>query len=267
MSDGRPVVSLHHVEARAGRRMVWSDATFSVPAGTFAAVVGPNGAGKTTLLRLLLGQIRPVAGEVRVLGAEPRHGDRAIGYVPQRRAIDADTPVRGVDLVSLGIDGHRWGMRVHWNDSQRAALQGALREVAATSIADRAIGRLSGGEQQRLLLAQALVGDPQLLLLDEPLASLDVRNQVAIARLVSSVVRERGVTALMVTHDINPILGVIDQVIYVAHGHVLAGDPAEVVTTETLSAIYGAQVEVLRDSHGHVFVVGLEQEAAHAHDH
>lgn len=141
-----------------------------------------------------------------------------------------------------------------------------LDEVGAGPVALRPVGRLSGGEQQRLMLAQALAGDPRLLLLDEPLASLDVRNQVAIARLVDRVVRQTGVAALMVTHDINPILGVIDQVVYVAHGRVVAGPPATVITTDTLSAIYGAQVEVLRDSHGHVFVVGLDQEAAHAHD-
>ena len=145
-------------------------------------------------------------------------------------------------------------------------LAAALDAVGAADIADRPIGRLSGGEQQRLLLAQALAGDPRVLLLDEPLASLDVRNQVAMAHLVSGIVRNRGVATLMVTHDVNPILGVIDQIVYLAHGKVVAGTPAEVVTTETLSLVYGAQVEVLRDSHGHVFVVGLEQEAAHPHE-
>ena len=262
-----PVIELDDVTARVQRRVVWSGASFSVEPGSFTAVVGPNGAGKTTLLKLLLGLTQPAAGIVRVLGEAPRRGHRRIGYVPQRRALDPDTPVRGCDLVALGIDGHRWGFRLprarHVHD---AALAAAIDAVEAEPFADRPIWRLSGGEQQRLLLAQALAGDPQILLLDEPLASLDVRNQVAMAHLVDRVVRERGVATLMVTHDVNPILGVIDQVVYIAQGRVVAGTPSEVVTTATLSAVYGAQVEVLRDSHGHVFVVGLDQEAAHPHE-
>ena len=263
------VVSLQTVSARADRRSIWRGATFTVTPGTFTAVVGPNGAGKTTLLRILLGLLQPASGAVTVLGGSPRRGHPQIGYVPQRRTLDPDTPVRGADLVRLGVDGHHWGfsLPLRDHDAEDATLARVLREVDASSYADRAVGRLSGGEQQRLLLAQALAGDPRLLLLDEPLASLDVRNQVAIAHLVNDVVRRTGVAALMVTHDINPILGVIDQVVYIAQGRVLAGPPAEVVTTRTLSAIYGGQVEVLRDSHGHVFVVGLDQEAAHPHDH
>jgi zinc/manganese transport system ATP-binding protein len=265
---GDPVVSLDGVAAAVGKRTIWRGATFTVRPGSFTAIVGPNGAGKSTLLKLLLGIVPPAAGVVRILGQAPHRGRRHIGYVPQRRALDADTPVRGCDLVALGIDGHRWGFRLprarHVHDRR---LAGALDAVGATPFADRPIGRLSGGEQQRLLLAQALAGDPRVLLLDEPLASLDVRNQVAMAHLVSAIVRERRVATLMVTHDVNPILGVVDQLVYIARGAVVAGTPAEVVTTETLSAVYGAQVEVLRDSHGHVFVVGLEQEAAHAHEH
>jgi len=262
-----PVVALERVAVALGARSIWRDATFDVAPGSFTAVVGPNGAGKSTLLKVLLGMIDASAGTVRVLGEPPRRGRAHIGYVPQRRGLDPDTPVRGCDLVALGIDGHRWGFRLpharHVHDRRLAA---ALDAVGAADIADRPIGRLSGGEQQRLLLAQALAGDPRVLLLDEPLASLDVRNQVAMAHLVSGIVRNRGVATLMVTHDVNPILGVIDQIVYLAHGKVVAGTPAEVVTTETLSLVYGAQVEVLRDSHGHVFVVGLEQEAAHPHE-
>lgn len=263
-----PVVALERVSVAMGGRTVWRDATFAVRPGSFTAIVGPNGAGKSTLLKVLLGIVRPSAGAVRILGQVPRRGLPQIGYVPQRRALDPDTPVRGCDLVALGIDGHRWGFRLprgrHVHDRELAR---ALDAVRATPFADRPIGRLSGGEQQRLLLAQALAGEPRVLLLDEPLASLDVRNQVAIAHLVASIVRERDVATLMVTHDVNPILGVVDQLVYIAQGSVVAGTPAEVVTTETLSAVYGAQVEVLRDRHGHVFVVGLEQEAAHAHEH
>jgi zinc/manganese transport system ATP-binding protein len=264
-----PVVAVDGASVRLQGRTVWEGATFTVPPGSFTAVVGPNGAGKTTMLKVLLGLLPVSSGSMRVLGRAPRRGDPEIGYVPQRRTLDPDIPVRGRDLVELGIDGYRWGFRLpQRRDPQREeTLDAALRDVDALHFADRRVGRLSGGEQQRLLIAQALVGRPRLLLLDEPLASLDVRNQVAIAQIVDRVVRSTGVATLVVTHDINPILGVIDQVVYIAQGRVVAGPPAEVVTTETLSAVYGAQVEVLRDSHGHVFVVGLDQEAAHPHGH
>ena len=194
-------------------------------------------------------------------------------------SIALELAARHPETVSaLGfIDGPAWPLSDSMTWAEFAArsqstlprhsdLAAAIDAVEAEPFADRPIGRLSGGEQQRLLLAQALAGGPRILLLDEPLASLDVRNQVAIAHLVDRVVRERGVATLMVTHDVNPILGVIDQVVYIAQGRVVAGTPSEVVTTATLSAVYGAQVEVLRDSHGHVFVVGLDQEAAHPHE-
>lgn len=269
MADAAPVVELDSVSVRLQNRTIWRRASFAVAPGTFTAVVGPNGAGKTTLIKLLLGFIAPATGTVRVLGEEPRRGNPRIGYVPQRRTLEPDVPVRGVDMVGMGIDGHRWGFRLPGvqQRERRERVAHVVAEVGAQRFGERSVGRLSGGEQQRVLLAQALAGDPELLLLDEPLASLDVRNQVAIAHLVNRVVRERGVSALMVTHDINPILGVIDSVVYIAQERVVSGTPSEVVATPTLSAIYGAQVEVLRDSHGHVFVVGLDQEAAHPHDH
>jgi zinc/manganese transport system ATP-binding protein len=265
--DAQPAITLDGVSVSVQGRQVWSGATFAIEPGSFTAVVGPNGAGKTTLLRLLLGLAAASAGRVTVLGEAPRRGRPDVGYVPQRRTLDAGTPVRGRDLVGLGVDGHRWGFRLPLRShvAEDTAVDRVIAEVEANAFATRPVGRLSGGEQQRLLLAQALAGNPRLLLLDEPLASLDVRNQVAIAHVVNDVVRETGVAALMVTHDINPILGVIDQVVYIAHGRVLAGSPQDVVNTQTLSAIYGGQVEVLRDSHGHVFVVGLDQEAAHPH--
>jgi zinc/manganese transport system ATP-binding protein len=172
--------------------------------------------------------------------------------------------------VALGADGHRFGIRLPFGKRHRQLQQEtarALADVGAASLTGRAIGELSGGEQQRLLLAQALVGDPALLLLDEPLSSLDVRSQAAVARLVARVVRQRGIAAMMVTHDVNPVLPFIDQVAYVARGRVVAGPAAQIITSETLSSIYDAPVDVLHDSRGRVFVVGLEGEVAHPHDH
>lgn len=260
-----PIVALQEAAVQLGSRTIWSQATLGVTPGEFIAILGPNGAGKSTLLRMLLGLLRPSAGQVQVLGSAPRRGHPAIGYVPQRRTLDPDLPARGRDLVMMGLDGRRWGFALPGPERRRqqALVEKALASVEATSYADRPIGQLSGGEQQRLLLAQALVGQPRLLLLDEPLASLDLRNQVAIAHLVALVAREQGITVLLVTHDMNPVLPLVDRVIYVAQGQVVIGPPDQIITTESLTRLYAAPIEVVKDSRGRVFVVGLEQEAAY----
>jgi zinc/manganese transport system ATP-binding protein len=260
-----PVIVADHLAAAYGNRLVWQNATFAVDAGEFVAVLGPNGSGKSTLLRLLLGLLPPAAGSLQVLGKRPHRGNSDIAYVPQRRSIDRDLPVRGRDFVHLGIDGNRWGVAVGHAASNRRRVDEAIRSVEAQAYADRPIGRLSGGEQQRLLLAQALAGKPQMLLLDEPLASLDLRNQIVIAELVAELARANSLTVMLIAHDINPLLPIVDRVLYVAHGGVAIGKPAEVITTEQLSRLYDAPIEVLHDSHGHMFVVGLEAESAH-HD-
>ena len=259
------IVALQEAVVQLGSRTIWSQATLRVTPGEFIAILGPNGAGKSTLLRMLLGLLRPRAGQVQVLGNTPRRGHPAIGYVPQRRTLDPDLPVRGRDLVMLGLDGQRWGFALPGpkRRRQQALVEEALASVEATPYADRPIGQLSGGEQQRLLLAQALVGQPRLLLLDEPLASLDLRNQVAIARLVSRVAREQGITVLLVTHDVNPVLPLVDRVIYVAQGQVVIGPPDQIITTESLTRLYAAPIEVVQDSRGRILVVGLEQEVDH----
>jgi zinc/manganese transport system ATP-binding protein len=260
-----PVIVADHLAAAYGNRLIWRDASFSVNAGEFVAVLGPNGSGKSTLLRLLLGLLPPAAGSLNVLGKRPHRGNADVGYVPQRRSIDRDLPVRGRDFVHLGIDGDRWGVELGNNANYHERVDQAITSVDAQAYADRPIGRLSGGEQQRLLLAQALAGKPQMLLLDEPLASLDLRNQVVIAELIADLARANNLTVLLIAHDINPLLPVVDRVLYVAHGGVAIGKPAEVITTEQLSRLYDAPIEVLHDSHGHMFVVGLEAESAH-HD-
>ncbi|HET9848592.1 MAG TPA: ABC transporter ATP-binding protein [Candidatus Dormibacteraeota bacterium] len=260
-----PAIVAERVAVQYGNRLVWQDATFSVDPGEFVAILGPNGAGKSTLFRLLLGLVPAAAGTLQVLGRRPHRGDPAIGYVPQRRNIDRDLPIRGRDFVHLGIDGNRWGVAVGGAAENRQRVEEAVAAVNGLDYADRPIGRLSGGEQQRLLLAQALAGRPQMLLLDEPLASLDLRNQIVISELVADLAKANGLTVLLIAHDINPLLRIVDRVIYVAHGGVAIGKPAEVITTERLSRLYDSPVEVLHDDHGHMFVVGLEAESAH-HD-
>ena len=249
--------------ARYDGRAVWSGASFDIPAGSFTAVLGPNGSGKTTLLRLVLGLMQPSSGSLGVLGRVPRRGDPSIGYVPQRSDFDPDLSIRGDDFVHLGLDGHRWGIDL--GNGNHQAIDAAIDAVGAGSYANKQIGRLSGGEQQRLMLAQALVGDPRMLLMDEPLSYLDVRNQGTIVQLIADVSRRRNLTVLLIAHDVNPLLRHIDNVVYVAAGRVAMGRPEDIITTERLSEIYGAPIEVISDSRGRIFVVGLEEEIAHPH--
>lgn len=260
------VVSARDLSAAYQRNPVWSGATFDVAPGEFVGVLGPNGAGKSTLLRLILGLLRPSAGSLAVLGTAPHRGNPAIGYVPQRRPIDPDTRLAGTQFVKLGMTGHRWGTGLPGRhpDIDQAVAE-AIAAVGSDAYADHAIGTLSGGEIQRLMLAEAIVSRPQLLLLDEPLASLDVRNQVGVAGLVANLARTRGIAVLLIAHDVNPLLPVLDRVMYIARGRVTVGPPSEVITSEHLSSLYDANVEVLRDRQGRLFVVGLDDEIAHPH--
>jgi zinc/manganese transport system ATP-binding protein len=248
-----PAVVLQGAAAQLGQRMVWHDATLNISQGEFIAILGPNGSGKTTLLRVLLGLLPLTEGKVYVFGKSPRRGNHLIGYVPQRRTLDPDLPIRGRDLVRLGAEGLRWGFSLRYNS---APVDRVLDSVDGMTFADRPIGQMSGGEQQRLLLAQALVGKPRLLLLDEPLANLDMRNQEAITRLVAKLARSEQITVLLVTHDINPMLPVMDRVIYIAKEHMVIGTPGDIITSETLSSLYGAPIQVIRDQQGRYLCSG-----------
>ncbi|MFG2471616.1 metal ABC transporter ATP-binding protein [Streptomyces canus] len=274
-SAGEPVVSLRRAAVRVGGRTLWSEVDLEVGAGEFVAVLGPNGVGKSTLVKMLLGMVPAAAGEVRVLGGEPgRTGDR-VGCLPQRRAFDASLRIRGSDIVRLGLDGHRWGVPLPWptrfsprRRQERRRVTDVIELVGATAYAHRPIGACSGGEQQRLLIAQALVRRPELLLLDEPLDSLDLSHQAAVAALIGRICRERGTAVVMVAHDVNPILPFLDRVVYIAEGGVAAGPPREVITTETLTRLYGVPVEVLRTRDGRLAVVGSpEPPAVHTDRH
>src|SRR5450631_954116 len=253
MSEQSPPIVAHELTAGYASRPVWARATFSVPSGSFTAILGPNGAGKSTLIRMILGQLAPTSGRLEVLGEPPHRGNPNIGYVPQGSVFDPELSIRGRDLVDLGVDGHRWGVRLAGRARAAAVSSAAIDAVGAGGYADRPLGSLSGGEQQRLLLAQALVGRPRLLLMDEPLSHLDVRNQGAMVQLITKVARERR------------LLPHIDLVLYIAHGRLAMGRPADIITAARLTEIYSSPVEVLTDSRGRVFVVGLEEEVSHPH--
>jgi zinc/manganese transport system ATP-binding protein len=253
-----------NLSAGYGSRTVWSRANFAVPAGSFTAILGPNGSGKSTLLKVLLG-LTPSHGTVQVLGARPGRRNNRIGYVPQRRSFDASVRIRGIDVVALGLDGARWGTPVPWLTrllaprrfaDRRRRLERVIELVGAADYARRPIGRLSGGEQQRLLIAQALIRRPGLLLLDEPLESLDVPSQAGISALVRDICRQERVAVILVAHDVNPILPYLDRVIYIARGAAVSGTPEEVITADQLSDLYGVPIDVLHDRAGRLFVVG-----------
>jgi zinc/manganese transport system ATP-binding protein len=262
-------VAFTDVAATLGNHTVWSGVSVTVQEGEFVAVLGANGAGKSTLVKAVLGLVPLARGEASVLGRAPGEARGRIGYLPQRHGFDAGTRVRGADLVRLGLDGARFGVPLPWLAGARAAakrVEEVIELVGAAAYAGNPIGELSGGEQQRLLIAQALVRRPRLLLLDEPLDSLDLPNQAAVAALVRRICEQEDVAVMLVTHDVNPILGYLDRVIYLAGGTAVEGTPEAVVSTETLSRLYGAPVEVLRASDGRLVVVG-QPEAPFVHGH
>jgi zinc/manganese transport system ATP-binding protein len=265
MNQTAAAIVAGNLTASYGSHPVWTHGTFAIPAGSFTAILGPNGAGKSTLIRLILGQLAPAGGSLEVLGEPPRRGNPDIGYVPQGSTFDPELSIRGRDFVGLGVDGHRWGVRLGGRSKAAAAANASIDAVGAGGYADRPLGSLSGGEQQRLLLAQALVGRPRLLVMDEPLSHLDVRNQGAMVRLISEVSRARRLTVLLIAHDVNLLLPHIDLVLYIAQGRLAIGKPQEIITSQRLTDIYSSPVEVLTDSRGRRFVVGLEEEVSHPH--
>jgi zinc/manganese transport system ATP-binding protein len=266
-----PVVEVRDAAVRLGGRTIWSDVSLRIEAGEFAAILGPNGAGKSTLLKVLVGVLPLAAGSVFVLGAPPGERRDAVGYLPQHRDLGAAGRIQGRELVRLGLTGTRWGVPVPLigrgqRREENRRIDEVLELVGATPYAGRAFGELSGGEQQRLLIAQAVIREPSLLILDEPLDSLDLPNQASVVRLVREVCNARKVAAVLVAHDVNPLLPALDHVVYVANGRAFQGPVREVITTENLSALFGVPIEVLTTRDGRLVVVG-QPEAPHHHGH
>jgi zinc/manganese transport system ATP-binding protein len=239
------------VTVRLGGRTVLNDVSFTLRRGEFTGLIGANGAGKTTLFRVILGLQAPSAGRVGFAGRERRGG--RVGYVPQKFLLDPDMPLRGRDLVGLGLDGHRLGPALP-SRRRTARVEEMLAAVDAARFADTRVGQLSGGEQQRILIAHALISGPDLLLLDEPLANLDLRSAQEVVRLLARIARQQQIAILISAHEMNPLLPVMDRLVYLAAGRAATGTAEEVVRSDVLTALYGHHVDVLR-VHGRVIVV------------
>ncbi|GAA1839703.1 metal ABC transporter ATP-binding protein [Pseudonocardia ailaonensis] len=257
-----PAVALRGARVAFGRRVLWESLDLEVAPGEFLAVLGPNGSGKTTLLRVLLGLQELDAGEARIGGAPVRRGAGDVGYIPQQKALAEDLPLRGADLVGLGFDGHRYGLGLRGRAVRRRRVAEALAAVGASEFAGAPAGRLSGGEQQRLRVAQALVGDPSVLLCDEPLLSLDLAHQRTVSHLIDERRRNAATAVVFVTHEINPILPLVDRILYLVDGRFRIGTPDEVMRSEVLSELYRTDVDVLRVQ-DRLVVVGVEDQHAH----
>jgi zinc/manganese transport system ATP-binding protein len=251
--DADEVLAVDGVSVRLSGREVLHDVRFGLRRGEFAGLIGSNGAGKTTLLRVILGLTTPTSGEVRIGGAPRSRRGGAIGYVPQKILLDPDMPLRARDLVGLGLDGHRLGIPMP-SRSRRQQVEVMLRAVGAERFADARVGNLSGGEQQRVLIAHALISGPKLLLLDEPLANLDLRSEQEVVSLLGRIAKEQQVAVLISAHEMNPLLPVMDRVVYLAAGRAASGTAGEVVRTEVLSELYGHHVDVIQ-VHDRILVV------------
>ena len=260
------VLAVDGVSVALGGRQILDRVTFTVAAGEFTGLIGSNGAGKTTLLRVILGLQAPAAGQVRIGGRARGWRNRSIGYVPQKVLLDPDMPMRARDLVALGLDGHRFGMPIP--SARRTALvDEMLSAVDAQRFADARVGTLSGGEQQRVLIAHALIARPRLLLLDEPLANLDLRSGQEIIALLHRIAVEHRIAVLLSAHEMNTLLPVMDRVVYLADGRAAAGTTDEVIRADVLSDLSGHPVEVLRVNGRILVIAGDADPGATHHDH
>ncbi len=262
------VIEVDRTTLAIGGRDILVDASFAIRRGEFIGVLGPNGAGKTTLMRAILGLLPPRAGSLRVFGRAPQRGDPQIGYLPQVRTVMPDLRVRGFDFIASSVHGERWGVP-SLTRADRAMIENTLAAIGAADLAGRPLSDMSGGERQRLLLAQALLGEPQLLLLDEPLISLDYRYQETVINLVRRFARERGITVLFSAHELNQLIGTLDRVLYLGNCHAALGTVAEVATAPVLSKLYGTDIQVVQ-ADGHIFVLSRGRDVErhdHTHDH
>lgn len=255
------VLSVQNASLQFDDRVIWQDLNFDVEPGEFIALIGANGSGKSMLLKSILGQQRLTRGKIEFLGSKAGQGSTAIGYIPQHRSLDAQLPLRVYDAVRLGLDGHKLGLPLP-SSKTKQLVQAALSQVEAQALSDKPLGELSGGEMQRVRVAQALISQPKLILADEPLSALDLNHQQIVSGLIASQAKKQGAAVIFVTHDLNPIADYVDKVIYLAKGRYSIGTPDEVMQTEVLSDLYGTDIDVVRNQ-GRIVVLGAHDHAHH----
>jgi zinc/manganese transport system ATP-binding protein len=255
-----PVLSVTDASLSFAERSIWSNLSFEVNPGEFIAVIGANGSGKSMLLKSILGQQRLTSGEISFMGHLVGQGNTKIGYVPQHRAVETQLPLKVIDAVRFGLDGHSYGLPLPSREKKKLALK-ALESVDALQLAQSPVGSLSGGEMQRVRVAQALISKPSLILADEPLSALDLHHQQVVSDLIANQ-RDSGSAVLFVTHDVNPIIDHVDRVLYLAQGRYSMGTPDEVLRSDVLSELYGAEIDVVRNQ-GRIVVLGAHDHAHH----
>lgn len=248
------VLSTENICVKFDDRYVLKNVNLKIKSGEFIGLIGSNGAGKSTLLKVILGLLTPDKGTINMFGKKSKRGNRLIGYVPQKVFLDSNIPLRGRDLVALGLDGHKFGFPLPSREKRRHVDE-ILKAVDAEKFADSPVGKLSGGEQQRLFIAQALLTDPKLLLLDEPLSNLDIKSAYEVVQLISRIARERKVAVMLVAHDMNPLLGVMNKVIYLAEGKAVMGKTDKIFKDDVLTSLYGYPIQVLH-ANGRIMIVG-----------
>jgi zinc/manganese transport system ATP-binding protein len=262
--DTEIIIEAKNLSLSFGDISIWKDADFSIKRGEFIGLLGANGAGKSSLFKILLGLIKPTQGSINLFGNIPEQGNDNVGYVPQRRSIDTESRLQALEYVRLGISGTKLGFNLPIQATKERALAlEALKAVDAENLAYRSLNKLSGGEMQRIFLAQALVSKPDLLLLDEPLANLDIRRETQLINLVSNIVKTQNITTILIAHDINPLLPVVDRIIYIANGQIASGKPEEIVTSDKLTQLYNSPIEVIRSRSGQIAVLGIEEAVHH----
>lgn len=255
------VLKISKASLAFGEKTIWKNLSLSVKPGEFIAIIGANASGKSVLLKSILGQFQLGSGSIELLGKPIRHGSKKIGYIPQHRQLDAGVPLRAKDLLRMGIDGHRFGLPLP-SKKAKARVQQLLRNVGAVELADTPIAKLSGGQLQRIRVAQAVIDQPKLILADEPLSALDLKQQSIVAELLNQQRVENNSAILFVTHDVNPILQYIDRVLYLANGKFKIGTPDQVLRSDVLSKLYGRAVDVVRNQ-GRIAVLGAADHAHH----
>ena len=256
----KPVLEIKNASLAFGSRTLWTNLNLEIKPREVIAIIGANGSGKTSLLKAILGQIELTEGTIKLEGKPVGHGSRLIGYIPQHRVLDSGTPLRARDVLRLGLDGHRFGFALP-SKKAKARVEHILGCIDGFELAKKPIGELSGGELQRLRVGQAVIGEPDLILADEPLSALDLQQQKIVAELLDRERREHDAAVIFVTHDVNPILSMVDRVLYLANGQFRIGTPDEVLTSAVLSELYGTPVDVIRNQ-GRIIVVGTQD-----HDH